>query len=120
KLDNYFPNSDIPNPLYYTYDYYTRFDTSTQTLEVDSLMPSNDLFQPDPSKIPLYFTQTDSTALANAHGYISRKVVSTEVYNAALSPKEFLAPSTAFFCQPIPVERNTVSSSRAPTAQECG
>jgi transglutaminase-like putative cysteine protease len=105
KLDNYFPNSGIPNPLYYTYDYYTRFDTSTQTLEVDSLMPSNDLFQPDPSKIPLYFTQTDSTALANAHGYISRKVVSTEVYNAALSPKEFLAPSTAFFCQPISVEK---------------
>jgi transglutaminase-like putative cysteine protease len=105
KLDNFFPNSDMPNPLYYTYDYYTRFDTSTQTLEVDSLMPSNDLFQPDPSKIPLYFTQVDSTALVNAHGFISRKVVSTEVYKAALSPKEFLAPSTAFFCQPISVER---------------
>ena len=105
KLDNYFPNSDVPNPLYFTYDYYTRFDTLTQTLEVDSLMPSNDLFQPDPSKIPLYFTKSDSAVLDSAKGFLKRKVVSTEVYKALLSPKEFLAPSTAFFCQPIAVEK---------------
>ncbi len=105
KLDNYFPNSEMPNPLYFTYDYYTRFDTLTQTLEVDSLMPSNDLFQPDPSKIPLYFTQTDSSVIDSAKGFLKRKVVSTEVYKALLSPKEFLAPSTAFFCQPIAVEK---------------
>lgn len=106
KLDNYFPNSDVPNPLYYTYDYYTKFDTSTQTLEVDSLMPSNDLFQPDPSQIPLYFTKTDSSVLLRAKGILDRKVVSTEVYKALLSPKEFIAPSTAFFCQPIAVEKD--------------
>jgi hypothetical protein len=105
KLDNYFPNSEIPNPLYFTYDYYTKFDTLTQTLEVDSLMPSNDLFQPDPSKIPLYFTQTDSSVLLKSKGYLDRKVVSTDVYKALLSPKEFLAPATAFFCQPIAVEK---------------
>ncbi|MEO8568197.1 MAG: transglutaminase-like domain-containing protein [Ginsengibacter sp.] len=105
KLDNYFPNSEIPNPLYFTYDYYTKFDTLTQTLEVDSLMPSNDLFQPDPSKIPLYFTKSDSSVLDSAKGFLKRKVVSTEVYKALLSPKEFLAPSTAFFCQPIAVEK---------------
>ena len=105
KLDNYFPNTEMPNPLYFTYDYYTKFDTTTQTLEVDSLMPSNDLFQPDPSKIPLYFTQTDSTVLVKAKGILKRKVVSTEVYKALLSPKEYLAPATAFFCQPIAVEK---------------
>ncbi|MEP7251003.1 MAG: transglutaminase-like domain-containing protein [Ginsengibacter sp.] len=105
KLDNYFPNSDVPNPLYFTYDYYTKFDTLTQTLEVDSLMPSNDLFQPDPSKIPLYFTKSDSSVLDSAKGFLKRKVVSTEVYKALLSPKEFLAPSTAFFCQPIAIEK---------------
>ncbi len=105
KLDNYFPNSDIPNPLYFTYDYYTKFDTLTQTLEADSLMPSNDLFQPDPSKIPLYFTKSDSSVLDSAKGFLKRKVVSTEVYKALLSPKEFLAPSTAFFCQPIAIEK---------------
>ncbi len=105
KLDNYFPGSEVPNPLYFTYDYYTKFDTLTQTLEVDSLMPSNDLFQPDPSKIPLYFTKSDSSVLDSAKGFLKRKVVSTEVYKALLSPKEFLAPSTAFFVQPIAVEK---------------
>jgi len=105
KLDNYFSNSEMPNPLYFTYDYYTKFDTATQTLEVDSLMPSNDLFQPDPSKIPLYFTQSDSSVLVRAKGFLDRKVISTEVYKSLLSPKVFLAPSTAFFCQPIAVEK---------------
>ena len=105
KLDNYFPGTETPNPLYFTYDYYTKFDTLTQTLETDSLMPSNDLFQPDPSKIPLYFTQTDSSVLVKAKGNLKRKIVTTEVYKALLSPKEFLAPSTAFFCQPIAVEK---------------
>ncbi|MDQ6758059.1 MAG: transglutaminase-like domain-containing protein [Bacteroidota bacterium] len=105
KLDNYFPNSETPNPLYFTYDYFTKFDTLTQTLETDSLMPSNDLFQPDPSKIPLYFTQSDSSVILKAKGYLKRKVVTTEVYKALLSPQEFLAPSTAFFCQPIAVEK---------------
>src|SRR4029077_18811373 len=93
KLDNYLPNSENPNPLYFTYDYYTKFDTLTQTLETDSTRPSNDLFQPDPSKIPLYFTQTDSSVLINAKGVLKRKVVTTEVYKSLLSPKEFLAPS---------------------------
>lgn len=105
KLDNYFPNTDIPNPLYFTYDYYTKFDTLTQTLETDSLMPSNDLFQPDPSKIPLYFTKVDSNAIINGKGNLFRRVASTDVYKVALSPKEFLAPSTAFFCQPIAVDK---------------
>ena len=105
KLDNYFPNSEVPNPLYFTYDYYTKFDTLTQTLEIDPSMPSNDLFQPDPSKIPLYFTQTDSNVLTNSKGFIKKKIVSTDVYKALLSPKEFLAPATAFFCQPIAVEK---------------
>lgn len=105
KLDNYFPNTEMPNPLYFTYDYFTKFDTLTQTLETDSLMPSNDLFQPDPSKIPLYFTQTDSSVFIKAKGNLKRKIVTAEVYKALLSPKEFLAPSTAFFCQPIAVEK---------------
>lgn len=105
KLDNYFPGTETPNPLYFTYDYYTKFDTLTQTLETDSLMPSNDLFQPDPSKIPLYFTQTDSSVLIKAKGNLKRKIISAEVYKALLSPKDFLAPSTAFFCQPIAVEK---------------
>ncbi|HRI22578.1 MAG TPA: hypothetical protein PLA68_16570, partial [Panacibacter sp.] len=55
KLDNFFEGSQTPNPLYFTAYYYTKFDTLTQAFEIDSLMPENDLFRPDPSKIPLYF-----------------------------------------------------------------
>ena len=106
KLDNYFPGTENPNPLYFTYDYYTKFDTLTQTFEIDSSMPSNDLFKPDPSKIPLYFTKADSSVLEKAKGTLKRKVVSTEVYKALLSPNDFLAPSTAFFVQPIAVEKD--------------
>ena len=105
RLDNYFPNSETPNPLYYTYEYFTKFDTATQTLETDPSMPSGDLFQPDPSQIPLYFTKIDSPILANTQHFLHRKVVTTEVYKALLSPREFLAPETAFFCQPIAVEK---------------
>ena len=105
KLDNYFPGTEMPNPLYFTYDYFTKFDTLTQTLEVDSLMPSNDLFQPDPSKIPLYFTKTDTSVIRKTKGNLKRKIISAEVYKVLLSPKDFLAPSTAFFCQPIAVEK---------------
>jgi len=105
KLDNYLPGTETPNPLYFTYDYFTKFDTLTQTLETDSLMPSNDLFQPDPSKIPLYFTSTDTSVITKTKATIKRKIITTEVYKALLSPKDFLAPSTAFFCQPIAIDK---------------
>ena len=104
KLDNFFPGSNTPNPLYYTAYYYTKFDTLTQTFEMDTLnMPSNDLFKPDPSRIPLYFTKTDSTVIRNTKATMNRKVITTDIYKVALSPNEFLAPSTAFSCQPIGV-----------------
>jgi hypothetical protein len=103
RLDNFFADKQTPNPLYFTAYYYTKFDTLTQAFEIDSLMPDNDLFRPNPSKIPLYFAKTDSTVIKNTHASIERKVVSTEVYKVLLSPDEYIAPSTAFFCQPIPI-----------------
>lgn len=103
KLDNYFADGKTPNPLYFTAYYYTKFDTLTQAFEIDSLMPDNDLFRPNPSKIPLYFAKSDSTVIKNTHASLERKVVTTEVYKVLLSPDEYIAPSTAFFCQPIPV-----------------
>jgi len=105
RLDNFFPNSDVPNPLYFTNRYYTRFDTATQTFETDEKMPYNDLFNPDPSKIPLYFKKTDNTIIKQSLGTLDRKIVTTEVYNVNLSPETFLAPSTAFFCQPVSVPK---------------
>ncbi len=103
-LDNYFPDGTTPNPLYYTWAYYTKFDTATETFEIDKNIPSNDLFSPDPSRIPLYFAKTDSSAIKNSKSSLLRKVITTEVYSVKLSPEEYLAPSTAFFCQPISVD----------------
>jgi hypothetical protein len=104
KLDNYFPDGKSPNPLYFTSLYYTKFDTSTQTFETDDKMPFNDLFKPNPSKIPLYFAKTDSSVIRNTNATLNRKVVTADIYKVILSADEFIAPSTAFFCQPIPVE----------------
>ncbi len=109
NLDNYFPNSTTPNPLYFTSLYYTKFDTLTQTFETDANMPANDLFKPDPSKIPLYFTKTDTSVIRNTNATLNRKVVSADIYKVILSPNEFIAPSTAFFIQPIPVEKEYAS-----------
>ncbi len=105
KLDNFFPDGKTPNPLYFTSCYYSKFDTTTQTFETDSLMPSNDLFKPDPSKIPLYFAKIDTDVIKNTHATVDRKVVDAEVYKTLLSPNEFIAPSTAFYCQPISVDK---------------
>lgn len=105
KLDNYFPDGRTPNPLYFTSTYYTKFDTLTQTFEEDKRLPYNDLFSPDPSKISLYFAKTDTAVLRNTMATLNRKIVSTDVYRVILSPKEYIAPSTAFFCQPLPVEK---------------
>ncbi|BAV04615.1 transglutaminase-like enzymes, putative cysteine proteases [Filimonas lacunae] len=104
KLDNFFEDGKTPNPLYFTAYYYTRFDTLTQTFEMDNKMPDNDLFRPDPSKIPIYFAKTDSSVIKNTHATKARKVVTAEIYKTLLSPSDFVAPSTAFFCQPLPVE----------------
>ncbi len=105
KLDNYFPDSNTPNPLYFTSLYYTKFDTLTQTFETDDKMPANDLFKPNPAKIPLYFSKSDSVVLRNTKATLRRKVVSADIYKVLLSPDEYIAPSTAFFVQPIPVEK---------------
>ncbi len=104
KLDNYFPDGKTPNPLYFTSLYYTKFDTITQTFETDDKLPSNDLFSPDPSKIPLYFSKVDTSVINNTKATIGRKVVSADIYKVFLSAHDYIAPSTAFFCQPLPVE----------------
>ncbi|TAD86860.1 MAG: hypothetical protein EAY75_06955 [Bacteroidetes bacterium] len=103
KLDNYFTDGKTPNPLYFTSDYFTRFDVETQTFEIDTLRPSNDLFSPDVSQIPLFFTREDTSMLRKGMGNRNRKVVTAEVYKHNLSPKLYTAPSTGFFVQPISV-----------------
>lgn len=105
-IDNFFPGTDIPNPLYLTAFYYTKFDTTTETFERDAKIPKNDLFEPDPSKIPLYATRADSGVLENGMSDKARKVVEIEVYSKSLSPETYLAPNTGFFVQPIAIEKD--------------
>lgn len=105
-IENYFPNTDIPNPLYLTAFHYTLFDTLTETFERDKHIPKNDLFEPKPNKIPLFFTQYDSSVIRNSMGNRLRKTVEVEVYSTALSPETYLAPSTGYFVQPIAIEKD--------------
>lgn len=105
-IDNFFPGTDIPNPLYLTAFYYTKFDTSTETFERDSLIPRNDLFEPDPSSISLFSTLRDSSVIKNSGTIRGGKTVEVQVYSKRLSPHTYLAPHTGYFVQPITVEKD--------------
>lgn len=105
-IENFFPDSETPNPLYLTAFYYSRFDTLTETFERDSLIPANDLFEPDPSRVPLFFPKYDSSVLDYALTEKLRRTVDIEVYKKQLSGKTFVAPSTSFFVQPITIEKD--------------
>jgi hypothetical protein len=104
-VDNFFPRRpDIPNPLYFTCYHLTKYDTKNECFIRDPKMPSNDLFMPVPSKIPRYFTVTDSSVIKKSKGDLFHKIVESEIYLAKLSPQTYTAPSTAFSCQPINVD----------------
>jgi len=105
-IDNFLPGTDIPNPLYLTAFYYTKFDTSTETFERDKQIPKNDLFEPNVAAIPLYNTRIDSSVIINGMGDQARRVVELEVYNKQLSPETYLAPNIGFFVQPITIEKD--------------
>ena len=104
-LDNFFEgNPPEPNPLYFTCYYLTKYDSKKERFEIDPFMPFSDQFNPDPSKIPLFFTQTDSMVIPNSKSTKYRRVTNVDVYVSLLSPKTFTAPSTAFACQPFTIE----------------
>jgi len=105
-IDNFFPNTEIPNPLYLTAFYFTKFDTLTETFERDSTIPFNDLFEPDPSRIPLFSTKVDSSVIRNSLGSKLRQTVEIEVYSKMLSPSTYLAPNVGYFVQPITIEKD--------------
>ena len=105
-IDNFFPGTTEPNPLYLTAFYFTKFDTSTETFERDSTIPYNDLFEPDPSKMQLFSTKADSSVLTNSLGDDYRKIVEIEIYAKSLSPETYLAPNAGFFVQPITIEKD--------------
>ncbi len=105
-IDHFFPGTQVPNPLYLTAFYYTKFDTLTETFERDPNIPSNDLFLPDVSKIPLFVTKTDSTVIKNSMADKLREVVEVQIYNVKLSNNTYLAPNVGYFVQPVTVEKD--------------
>jgi hypothetical protein len=105
-INNYFPGTNYPNPLYLTAFYFTKFDTATETFERDKIIPYNDLFEPDPSKIPLFGTKIDTNVIKNSLGDMARSIVDVEIYNCKLSPSTYLAPNVGFFVQPITIEKD--------------
>ena len=105
-INNYFPGTTVPNPLYLTSFYFTKFDTLTETFERDSSMPFNDLFLPNPSRLPLFATASDSNVIYNSLGEAYRDVVEVEIYSKQLDPETYLAPNAGFFVQPITVEKD--------------
>ena len=106
RIDNYFAGTDIPNPLYLTAFYYTKFDTLTETFERDEQIPFNDLYEPDPSQLPMFMPKADSSVIKNSLSDKLRTVVEVEIYNKSLDPSTYLAPHTGFFVQPITIEKD--------------
>lgn len=103
-INNFFENSEVPNPLYLTAFYYTHFDTATETFITQEDRPDPDLMQVNLSEIPLYHTYTDSSVLEFAGKNRTQKTVDIEVYNKAMRFSEFVAPTTAYSVQPIAVD----------------
>lgn len=118
-LDNFFENTETPNPLYFTCYYLTKYDVQKEKFMTDPNMPSNDLFQPDPSQIPLFFTQSDSSVIKKGKGDKMRKVIDVDIYINKLSTNTFVSPSTAFSCQPITVEEDFKDVFRAAYRTKC-
>ncbi|MEN9340334.1 MAG: hypothetical protein RIQ62_1646 [Bacteroidota bacterium] len=105
-IDNYFPGTELPNPLYLTCWHFSSFDTLTETFERDTTLDFSDEFSPDVAQIPLFATRSDSSKIANSYSNKHRKTIDIEIYKKRLSASSFIAPSIAFWVQPITVEKD--------------
>lgn len=105
-IDSYFPGTELPNPLYLTCWHFSLFDTLTETFERDTTLDFSDEFSPDVAQIPLFATHSDSSKIKNSYGNKHRKTIDIEIYKKRLSASSFIAPSTAFWVQPITVEKD--------------
>ena len=52
RIDNYFPETDIPNPLYLTAFYYTKFDTRPKPLSATRSSLATTCLSPIPRNFP--------------------------------------------------------------------
>lgn len=103
NIDN-FINESTPNPQYITLYHLNQYNPDIEQFEIDPDSIVRDLFLPNPTKIPQYFTQQNDSVLVYDKMERSTKAVKSTIYIAGLSPEVFVAPSTAYACQPISIE----------------
>ncbi|MEP5612043.1 MAG: transglutaminase-like domain-containing protein [Cyclobacteriaceae bacterium] len=102
-MDNFLEN-ETPNPQYITLYHLNQYNELLERFEVDPEGPADDLFLPDPTQIPNYYVQVDLDVLENDKMEKFINQVQSTIYINQLDPKVFVAPSTAYSCQPISVE----------------
>ncbi len=103
NIDN-FINENTANPQYITLYHLNQYNPVLEQFEVapDSIV--KDLFLPDPTTIPQYFSMQNDSVLKYDKMERSIKKVKSTIYVAGLSPEVFVAPSTAYAVQPISIE----------------
>ncbi|NQZ78872.1 MAG: transglutaminase domain-containing protein, partial [Ekhidna sp.] len=102
-MDNFLEN-DVPNPQYITLYHLNQYNEELERFEVDPKGLADDLFLPNPKQIPNYYVQIDTSVLTNDKMEKLIKPVQSTIYINQLDPEVFVAPSTAYACQPISVE----------------
>lgn len=103
NIDN-FINEDTPNPQYITLYHLNQYNPTLEQFEIDPDSIVRDLFLPNPTAIPQYFSQQNDSVLIYDKMERATKEVKSTMYIANLSPEVFVAPSTAYACQPISIE----------------
>lgn len=103
NIDN-FINETTPNPQYITLYHLNQYNPVLEQFEVDPDSIVKDLFLPNPTTIPQYFSQQNDSVLVYDKMERSKKQVKSTMYIANLDPEVFVAPSTAYACQPISIE----------------
>jgi transglutaminase-like putative cysteine protease len=103
-INNFFQNTDIPNPLYLVSAYYTKYDPSTEAFEIDKARPSDDHFSPQVGAVPLYHIVSDTVVLKPMHKFEYLQDIEFEIYNKNLDPNFYIGPTTSYFLQPISID----------------
>ncbi len=102
-MDNFLEN-EVPNPQYITLYHLNQYNEVLERFEVDPEGPADDLFLPDPTQIPQYYVQVNLDVLENDRMEKFINPIQSTIYINKLDPSVFVAPSTAYSCQPISVE----------------
>lgn len=102
-MDNFLDNG-APNPQYITLYHLNQYNEDLERFEVDPEGLADDLFLPNPTQIPNYYMQINEEVLENDKMEKLIKPIQSTIYINQLDPAVFVAPSTAYSCQPISVE----------------